>query len=179
MLDLYITSAAVLFVGCGIGVLLFKYKREQSDNTKTSTNKNQPQKLKSEPIPRKVYPVEFTLSSIDRVIRPHNERKRNVGGRITVSDLDVKRFNARGNVKYKWRHEVSCSGPGSVSVSGGGTRTSKFIDLKLTRKSIHLEAFAFGKVFCDVEIDGKIVATGVGQVKLGIIPTLPPGTMIP
>lgn len=176
MIDLYVTSAVALFVGCGMGVLLFKYKREQSEDTRPKDNAPTQQ---PKPKPEKVYPVEFVLSSVDRIIRPHNERKRNVGGRITLSDLDIKRFQARGSVKYKWRHKVSCTGPGTISISGGGTLTSKFIDLKLTRKSIHIEAYAFGKVFCDVEINGKIVATGVGNVKLGIMPALPPNTMIP
>lgn len=173
MFDFYTVSAAMLFVGLGFGVYSLTRK---SDRKKVEDVKPTPVPTPTPDPKPPVKPVtnDFFLTSVDRMIRPSNERKRNVGGRVTIPDVDMKRFEAMdGKLTFKWTRDLKVTGPGSVSVNGGGTPTSKFIDFKLTRKNVHIEAFAFGTVRCDVLIDNKVVATGSGRVKLGIIPANP------
>lgn len=176
MFDFYTISAAMLFVGAGFGVYNWKFRRDDDKSKKDEKPVVTPP---VDPTPGPVPPVkpvtsDFDLTVVDRIIRPTNDRKRNVGGRVTIPEIEMKKFEAmEGKLTFKWTRDLKVSGPGSVTVNGGGTPSSKFIDFKLTRKNVHIEAFAFGSVRCDVLIDNKVVATGAGRVKLGIIPANP------
>lgn len=176
MFDFYTISAAMLFVGLGFGV--YSLTRKSDRKPKVEDKKPAPApapKPTPKPTPApKPGKDDFALTSVDRMIRPTNERKRNIGGRVTIPEIEMKKFEAmEGKLTFKWTRDLNISGPGSVTINGGGTPTSKFIDFKLTRKNVRVEAFAFGSVRCDVMLDEKVVATGVGRVKLGIIPANP------
>lgn len=178
MFDFYTVSGALIAVAGVVGLISWTTNR-RVNGVKTP--------IKMEPVgndPKPTVPVEpvtppvtedpsqFELTNINRIIHPTNDRKRNVGGRSSISEMDLIRFEAMDEkVTYVWSHDVKTSGPCSLSVNGGGTPTSKFIDLKLTRKSLHIESLAFGKVKCEVMIDDEVIATGYGKVNLGIMPS--------
>ena len=174
MFDFYTVSGALLAVAGIFGLIGWKTNRKV--NGVQTPIKMEPAFNDPKPDPEPEKPAtelstRFDLTNINRIIRPTSDRKRNVGGRSSISELDFIRFEAmEEKVTYKWAHNVKTNGPCSLTVNGGGTTSSKFIDLKLQRKSFHIESMAFGSITCEVIADGKVIATGHSTVKLGIMP---------
>lgn len=174
MVDFYTASAGCLFAALGLGVLYIIHNCRSRSRRPTPDNGPIP-----DIAPKPVIPIEprpeasFDLTPIVRTVRASSTRKRNVGGRANISDIDLKRFESlSGDITYDWSSDIEVSGPGKVSVNGGGTPSSRFIDLKLSRTRSRVEAYAFGYVQCVVKKDGDAIAIGRSSVKLGITPLI-------
>ena len=168
MIDFYTVSGVIVAVTAGF--CLYNWKFRNDDTVDTDINVPSPLVPVADPI-EIVHTSDFSMIDVNRIIKPETSRKRNVGGRVAIPDAVLTKLQHEyDDLVFSWSRDVTISGPGSVTISGGGTPTSKFVDLKLTRKSTHLEVMAFGTVRCDVMHNDKVIASGVGHLHLGIIP---------
>ncbi len=166
-----------LIVLVTIFVLLYKRTKNKKPTTRlySPTVDNTPSDPKPEDLPI-VVPQEppvtvpptgpVILSDINETVA--SPRKTTCVGRAVLDEDELAALG--GNATFAWSYDIQLMGKGMLIKSGGGTRTSKFIELKLSRRDspANEDVFVNGTVTCIISRPNAVDLTVTSQLLMSL-----------